>query len=245
MSLFKGIRYFLLPDDNKQKTLKSILGFYPKNFALYNQAFTHKSVLNEHNGSVEKVSNERLEFLGDAILGAIIGEFFFLKFPFEDEGFLTKIRSKLVSRQFLNKLSVDIGLDTFLETSADLSRSHSIYGDAFEALVGAIYLDKGYNSCKNFVINKIIKHYVDIDELIATETNFKSKLIEYIQSKKKTYQFDTVGIENKNTKFFRCQLSINNEVASTGEGNSKKRAEQEAARKFFEKKGNLTGNNYS
>lgn len=235
MSLFKGIRYFLLPDHNKQKTLKSILGFYPKNFALYNQAFTHKSVLNEQQMPTELVSNERLEFLGDAILGAIVGEFFFQKFPFEDEGFLTKIRSKLVSRRFLNKLSVEIGLDTFLETSADLNRSHSIYGDAFEALVGAIYLDRGYNSCKNFVINKVIKHYVDLDELIATETNFKSKLIEYTQGEKKPYQFDTVGVENKSTKFFRCELSIDNRIVSVGEGNSKKRAEQEAARKYFEK----------
>lgn len=233
MSLFRGIKYFLLSDYSKQKTLKSILGFYPKNAALYDQAFTHKSIVNEQQES-DKVSNERLEFLGDAILGAIVAEFFFSKFPFEDEGFLTKIRSKLVSRSFLNQLSVDIGLDSFLETSANLNRSKSIYGDAFEALIGAIYLDKGYENCKKFVVQKIIKDYVDVDELLATETNFKSKLIEFTQSQKKSYKFSTSAFQSEELTYFKCKLFVGGEVVSIGEGNSKKRAEQEAAQKFFE-----------
>jgi ribonuclease-3 len=183
----------------------------------------------------DRVSNERLEFLGDAILGAIIAEYFFQKFPFEDEGFLTKIRSKLVSRNFLNQLSVDIGLDTFLETSVNLNRSKSIFGDAFEALIGAIYLDKGYEQCKRFVVKKIIKDYIDIDELLATETNFKSKLIEYSQSKKISYKFQTTAVETESIKFFKCELFVGHANPIIGEGNSKKRAEQEAARLFFEK----------
>ena len=234
MSLFRGIKYFLLSDNSKQKTLRQVLGFYPKNFTLYDQAFTHKSVVND-NVESDKVSNERLEFLGDAILGSIIAEYFFQKFPFEDEGFLTKIRSKLVSRNFLNQLSVDIGLDTFLETSANLNRSKSIYGDAFEALIGAIYLDKGYDLCRKFVVQKIIKNYVDIDELLATETNFKSKLIEHTQSKKISYKFQTVAVETGSMKFFKCELYVEHAEPIIGEGNSKKRAEQEAARLFFEK----------
>ena len=234
MSLFRGIQYFLLSDNSKQKTLKQILGFYPSNFALYEQAFTHKSVVNEQQDS-KKVSNERLEFLGDAILGSIVAEFFFQKFPFEDEGFLTKIRSKLVSRTFLNQLSVDIGLDTFLETSVHTSRTNSLYGDAFEALIGAIYLDKSYEQCKRFVVDKIIKDYVDVERLLATETNFKSKLIEYTQSKKIPYKFQTSGIENESSKFFQCKLFVGAESSIIGEGNSKKRAEQEAARLFFVK----------
>lgn len=233
MSLFRGIQYFLLSDNSKQKTLKQILGFYPSNFSLYDQAFTHKSVVNDQQ-ETEKVSNERLEFLGDAVLGAVVAEYFFQKFPFEDEGFLTKIRSKLVSRNFLNQLSVDIGLDTFLETSVNLNRSKSIYGDAFEALVGAIYLDKGYDQCKRFIVNKIIKDYIDVEELLATETNFKSKLIEFSQSEKTTYKFHTVGVENDSSKFFRCELFVGNAEPIIGEGNSKKIAEQEAARLFFE-----------
>jgi len=234
LSLFRGIQYFLLSDNSKQKTLKQILGFYPSNFALYEQAFTHKSVVNEQQDS-KKVSNERLEFLGDAILGSIVAEFFFQKFPFEDEGFLTKIRSKLVSRTFLNQLSVDIGLDTFLETSVHTSRTNSLYGDAFEALIGAIYLDKSYEQCKRFVVDKIIKDYVDVERLLATETNFKSKLIEYTQSKKIPYKFQTSGIENESSKFFQCKLFVGAESSIIGEGNSKKRAEQEAARLFFVK----------
>lgn len=234
MSLFRGIQYFLLSDNSKQKTLKQILGFYPRNFSLYDQAFTHKSVVNDNQES-DKVSNERLEFLGDAILGAIVAEYFFQKFPYEDEGFLTKIRSKLVSRIFLNQLSVDIGLDTFLETSVNLNRSKSIYGDAFEALIGAIYLDKGYEQCKRFLVNKIIKDYVDIDELLATETNFKSKLIEYSQGEKMSYKFHTIAVETESLKFFKCELTVGESTPTIGEGNSKKRAEQEAARLFFEK----------
>lgn len=234
MSLFRGIQYFLLSDNSKQKTLRQILGFFPKNFSLYDQAFTHKSVVNDTADS-DRVSNERLEFLGDAILGAIIAEYFFQKFPFEDEGFLTKIRSKLVSRNFLNQLSVDIGLDTFLETSVNLNRSKSIFGDAFEALIGAIYLDKGYEQCKKFVVQKIIKDYIDIDELLATETNFKSKLIEYSQSKKISYKFQTTAVETESIKFFKCELFVGHANPIIGEGNSKKRAEQEAARLFFEK----------
>ena len=234
MSLFRGIKYFLLSDNSKQKTLRQILGFYPRNFSLYDQAFTHKSVVNDSQDN-DKVSNERLEFLGDAILGAIVAEYFFQKFPFEDEGFLTKIRSKLVSRNFLNQLSVDIGLDTFLETSVNLNRSKSIFGDAFEALIGAIYLDTGYEQCKKFVVQKIIKDYVDVDELLATETNFKSKLIEYSQSKKITYKFQTTAVETESLKFFKCELFVGKGGPIVGEGNSKKRAEQEAARLFFEK----------
>ena len=232
MSLFKGIRYFLLSDKSKNRTLKEVLGFYPKNPALYDQAFTHKSIINEDD-STDKVSNERLEFLGDAILGAIVAEYFFVKYPFEDEGFLTKVRSKLVSRNFLNQLSVDIGLDTFLETSPNTSRSRSIFGDAFEALIGAIYLDKGYESCKKFVVEKVIRNYIDVEQLIQTETNFKSKIIEWTQSRKLNYEFKTTAIESAKSRYFNSELSIDGELVAKGEGNSKKRAEQAAAKLFF------------
>ncbi len=234
MSLFKGIRYFLLSDKSKNRTLKTILGFYPKNAALYDQAFTHKSIINEED-STTRLSNERLEYLGDAILGAIVAEYLFVKYPFKDEGFLTKVRSKLVSRNFLNQLSVDVGLDTFLETSPNTSRSKSIFGDAFEALIGAIYLDKGYENCRKFVVEKIIRDYVDIEELIQTETNFKSKLIEWTQARKGNYEFKTLTIENSNGRYFKSELSIDGELVSKGEGNSKKRAEQAASKAFFEK----------
>ncbi|KAA3649125.1 MAG: ribonuclease III [Bacteroidetes bacterium] len=232
MSLFKGIRFFLLPDKSKNRTLKNILGFSPSNMALYEQAFTHKSIVNETNED-NKVSNERLEYLGDAILGAIVAEFFFNKYPYQEEGFLTKMRSKLVNRTYLNDLSIDIGLDTFLETSADTSRTKSIFGDAFEALVGAIYLDKGYSTCRKFVINKIIKDYVDVEQLVHMETDFKSKLVEWCQKNKKRFEFIVQELENGNGKYYRCQLMINKQLQTTAEGKSKKLAEQNACSVYF------------
>lgn len=237
MSLFKGIRYFLLSDKSKYRELKNILGFYPNNPVLYDQAFTHKSILNEENLE-DKDSNERLEFLGDAVLGAIVAEYFFIKYPYKDEGFLSKMRSKMVNRGFLNQLAIDLGLDTFIETSADTSRSQSIFGDAFEALIGAIYLDKGYRVCKTFIIEKIIKDYIDLTHLINTETNFKSKFIEWAQQKKLSYEFKMKEKELNKSKFFQCKLHVNGEELGVGEGSSKKEAEQEAAKQFFNKANN-------
>lgn len=234
MSLFKGIRYFLLPDKSKNRTLKEILGFYPSNISLYEQAFTHKSVVNE-SITDEKVSNERLEYLGDAILGAITAEYFFNKYPFKGEGFLTKMRSRLVSRSFLNKLSVDIGLDTFLETSADTTRTKSIFGDAFEALIGAIYLDKGYETCKKFVVGKVIKDYVDIDLLVKKETDFKSKLVEHCQKNKIDFEFSLTEHTNANGIYYKCQLLVAKKLIGETEEKSKKLAEQKASRLFFDK----------
>lgn len=232
MSLFKGIQYFLLSDKSKHKALKSILGFFPSNLALYEQAFTHKSILQEEENP-NKISNERLEFLGDALLGAIVAEYFFLKYPFEEEGFLTKVRSKLVSRTFLNQLSIEIGLDTFLETSANTSRSKSIFGDAFEALIGAIYLDKGFQQCKKFVVERVIRDYVDLEKLIQTESNFKSKFIEWAQQHKTTYVFQITVTESAEYKIFQCRLQLNDQTVGEGEGMSKKAAEQAAAKQFF------------
>jgi len=235
LSLFQGIRYFLLSDNNKGKTLKQILGFYPKNQLLYEQAFRHKSVANEQvDESIE--SNERLEFLGDAILGAIIAEYVFLKFPYRDEGFLTKLRSKMVSRSFLNQLAVDIGLDIFIETSPNVNRPNSINGDAFEALIAAIYLDKGYDASKKFVIEKIIKDFIDIKKLIQEESNYKSKVIEWAQSEKLEHLFDTKLLDDTKIKYFKCELKLNRSIVAIGEGASKKKAEQAAAKKFFANK---------
>lgn len=223
----------MLPNNSKEKTLKTILGFKPANLSLYEQAFTHKSIVNE--SEKYEVSNERLEFLGDAILGAIAAEYFFNRFPFEEEGFLTKVRSKLVSRNFLNQLSVDIGLDTFLETSADINRSKSIFGDAFEALIGAIYLDKGYKTCRKFVLEKVIIDYVDVDRLIEEETDFKSKLVEWVQKNKSQHEYKIT--ENNRGKFntYTCELFINEQKQTIAEERSKKKAEQQAAKAFFSK----------
>jgi ribonuclease-3 len=141
----------------------------------------------------------------------------------------------LVSRNFLNQLSVDVGLDTFIETSANTSRSKSIFGDAFEALIGAIYLDKGYKTCRKFVLEKVIIDYVDVDRLIEEETDFKSKLGEWVQKNKALHEYKIT--ENNRGKFntYTCELFINDQKQANAEERSKKKAEQQAAKAFFSK----------
>ena len=232
MNLFQGIRYFLHTEDvSKKKVLEGIFGFRIKNIKLYEQAFTHKSILRESKEPI--VSNERLEFLGDAVYGAIISEYFFLRFPNKEEGYLTKMRSRLVSRQFLNQLSIDIGLDSFLETTADLNRAKSIFGDTFEALIGAIYIDRGYEATKKFVLKRIIPEYIDIAEVIKQETDFKSKLLQWCHIQNKNFDFTFKEINEGTSIYFNCELLINNKVVAKANERTKKKAEQKASQLFF------------
>jgi ribonuclease-3 len=234
LSLFTGIRYFFLTEKSKHKTLKRILGFIPGNIELYEQAFRHKSAADDDPRG-NKNSNERLEFLGDAILDAIIADYFFLKFPFKGEGFLTKMRSRMVSRSFLNDLAKKLDLDTFLEISEGVKNAKSVYGNALEALIGAIYLDKGYELTKRFVIERIIAEYIDIEALIALESDFKSKLIIAAQKAKKTLNFSIKLIENEEFNYYIATIVIEQIPIIDGKGNSKKAAEQDAAQLFFER----------
>ncbi len=234
MSLFKGIRFYFLTEKSKYRTLKMILGFLPGNIELYEQAFRHKSAAEENKNGF-KNSNERLEFLGDAILDAIIAEYFFLKFPYKDEGFLTKMRSKLVSRNFLNDLAKKLDLDTFLEISEGVINSKSVFGNALEALIGAIYLDKGYEITKKFVVEKIISDHVNLEELIHAETDFKSKLIIAAQREKKEIHFGVQEIENEAFRYYIATIIINDKPICEGKGKSKKEAEQLASQNFFER----------
>ena len=138
------------------------------------------------------VNNERLEYLGDAILGSIIAEFLYNRFPNQDEGFLTQMRSKLVNRSFLTELTYQIGLNTFIKSNTNNTAENShIYGDAFEAIIGALYLDKGYKDTKEFITKKILPNYVDLNQVQHTNTNFKSQLIEWSQKHKKEINFET------------------------------------------------------
>jgi ribonuclease-3 len=211
-------------------SLKSILGFYPGSIEFYKQAFRHSSAAREIRQGV-KDSNERLEFLGDAVLGTVIGEYLFKMFPYKDEGFLTKMRSKIVSRAELNKLAHKLGLDTFLEKNIghDL-KNKSIYGDAFEALIGAVYLDKGFAGARNFIITRIIKYHIDIEEVEARENDYKSKLVEWTQKEKKSLRFSLVQeIGFGQDKQFLIEVLIDNQTYGSGQHYSKKRAEQIAA----------------
>ncbi|MEO6883354.1 MAG: ribonuclease III [Bacteroidia bacterium] len=207
-----------------------MLGFYPDNLALYEQALRHSSVAKEIKEGV-KDSNERLEYLGDAVLSAIVAHYLFQLFPFKDEGFLTKMRSRMVSRVHLNKLAVKMGLNNLVTSNLDNHpKNYSIYGDAFEALIGAIYVDKGYIFTKKFILERILQPHVDMDDMEHTETDFKSRLIEWAQKEKKEAKFTVV--EEKNSareKEFLVHLIIENEIKGSGTHFSKKRAEQMAA----------------
>ena len=175
-------------------------------------------------------SNERLEYLGDAILGAVIAEFLFNTFPFKDEGFLSQIRSRIVSRNQLNKLSVKLGLHELIEFDLKGLPYGSIYGDAFEAFIGAIYLDQGFQKTKNFIIERIMKFHIDIHDVENTDLDYKSKLINFCQRKKKQINFNLISEIGKGIKKeFIIQVEINQKKYGTSRNFSKRKAEQHAA----------------
>ncbi len=222
--------------------IKNIFGFYPRNLAPYKLALRHRSVAQAFPDG-KKINNERLEFLGDAILGSVVAEYLFKKFPIKDEGFLTEIRSRIVSRSNLNNLSRKLGLNQLIKTHFNGNKSAtSIPGDAFEAFVGAIYLDKGYEFTREIIINKIITLHIDIEELISTELNFKSKLIEWGQKNKKEINFNLAEEKETNNKLkiYIVEAEIDNKVFGTGKDYTIKKAEQIAAKMAWEK---LTNNN--
>ncbi|GAB2986381.1 hypothetical protein GCM10027049_27170 [Mucilaginibacter puniceus] len=213
------------------------MGFVPGNLSLYRLAFRHKSVAQNVKKGV-KNSNERLEFLGDAVLGSVVAEVLFKLYPYEDEGFLTELRSKIVSRVNLNQLARKLGFEGLIEYDSRVlgsSRQGSLLGDAFEALIGAVYLDKGYNFTRNFLINHIIKSHIDIHTLEQTETNFKSKLIEWCQRHSKDISFDLIAnSDGESVKLFTVQASVDGEIMGLGKEFNKKTAEKLAAEKACE-----------
>ena len=237
MPISRFYKLYLSPNRKYVKILKNLLGFVPGNIALYKLAFRHKSVAQNIKKGV-KNSNERLEFLGDAVLGSVVAEVLFKLYPYEDEGFLTELRSKIVSRVNLNQLGRKLGFDKLIEfdnRALNTQRQGSLLGDAFEALIGAVYLDKGYDFTKNFLINHIIKSHIDIHKLEQTETNFKSKLIEWCQRHSKDISFDLIdNLEGENTKLFTVQASVDGEPVGQGKEFSKKNAEKLAAEKACE-----------
>ena len=221
--------------------LKDLIGFYPNNLKLYDLAFVHKSA-STVDSQGNYVNNERLEYLGDAILGAIIADFLYNRFPQEDEGFLTKTRSKLVNRSFLTKLTFDMGLNVFIDsnTTKSIDKSH-IYGDALEALIGAIYLDKDYQTAKYFVTKKILSQFVNLNEIEMVDTNFKSQLIEWSQKNKRELTFETNEETNDKTKQpkFIAKVAVENKELGSGTGTSKKEAQQKAAKQSLKKLGEI------
>lgn len=222
---------FLLDKREFSVRLKKLLGFSPGNLELYEIAFIHRSAtFTLPNG--KKVNNERLEYLGDAVLDAILSDYLFEKFPDANEGFLTKIRSRIVNRDVLNQLAVSMGIDKILISK--ISSSHitrNLYGDAFEALIGSVFLDKGFRRTKRVFIKKVLNQYLDLDLIVKTDTDYKSLVFEWVQKHKSNLIFTYKEEYDFNLKksVFSTTLFIDKQEFGEGHGSSKKEAEQEAA----------------
>lgn len=241
LPFFRRLRFLYQKSSEKDKRLitaiQAIVGSKPFNLDLYKLATQHSSVAKESLLGI-KESNERLEYLGDAVLGAVVAEFLFKKFPYKDEGFLTEIRSRIVNRESLNNLAKKIGINKIVEFDANRknSLSHkSLYGDTLEAFVGAVYLDRGFKFCQRFILKKLIIPHFNLDEIVNTNPNYKSKIIEWAQRENKEVRFELLEVKtNKHFKEFIAQVFINEEPVSKGFGFSKKKAEQDAAQKSCE-----------
>jgi len=231
------IRLFFRKDRESYSRFYSILGFYPHDISIYEQALVHKSS-SVKSDKGRPLNNERLEFLGDAILDAIVADIVYKQFTGKKEGFLTNTRSKIVQRETLNKLAVEIGLDKLIKYSTRTS-SHNSYmcGNAFEALVGAIYIDRGYDVCKYFMEVKIMKRFIDLEKIAKKEVNFKSKLIEWTQKNKVIASFELIEqfLDQESNPIFQSEILIEGQSAGTGVGYSKKESQQNAAKMALKK----------
>ena len=227
---------FSLEDKKLRSVVQSITGKKPINLKLYKLSIKHSSV-SEPDAFGKKESYERLEYLGDAYLGAVVAEYLYKKYPYKDEGFLTDIRSRLVNRESLNQLAKKLGLEELIsfEKKNGLKMHRSIYGDVMEALVGAVYLDYGFRTCRHFILHKLIEPNFNIDKIVNENPNYKSQIIEWSQKNGKEISFETENVETKgNFKEFEVSLFIEGKFVVNGHGPNKKKAEQSAARKALE-----------
>ncbi|WP_299156701.1 ribonuclease III [uncultured Tenacibaculum sp.] len=221
-------------DENFYYELKELLNFKPIKLSHYKKAFTHRSLkLIDSKGN--PINYERLEFLGDAILGSVIASYLYKKVPKGDEGYLTQMRSKVVSREHLNTLGKDLDLIRFVKSNISQDHiSNNIYGNIVEALVGAIYLDRGYNYCHQFIYEQVILPYVDIERLEGKISSYKGYVIEWCQKKKKKYKFESYEDSgNQSKRHFSVRVSIDGTIVGKGRATSKKKAEEIAAKRVY------------
>jgi ribonuclease-3 len=214
--------------------MREILGFEPKNLENYKKAFTHRSS-NKLDQLGNAINYERLEFLGDAMLSSVIAAYLFYKAPAGDEGYLTKMRSKIVSREHLNELGKDLNLIQYIESKVPVQHfGENIHGNIFESLVGAIYLDRGYEFCEKFIQKRVVIPYVDIARLEGKVISYKSLLIEWCQKEKKQFFYDIFednGIDGQ--RLFGVKLSIDDKVIARARATSKKKAEEKASQRAY------------
>jgi ribonuclease III len=217
--------------------LRKIIGFRTTNLQIYEAAFIHRSAsFTLPDG--QRINNERLEFLGDAVLDTILSDYLFEKFPDENEGFMTKIRSRIVNREILNQLAISMGIDKILISNVSLNCStRNLYGDALEALIGALFVDKGFKKTKNLFIKRVFNKYLDLNQIVDNDTDYKSLVFEWIQKHKTNLTFEYKEEYDFKLKksVFSATLIIDKEEFGTGQGASKKEAEQEAAGKAWAK----------
>lgn len=237
INIIDRLRLPFRKDKELLSSLYHIIGFYPHDISFYKMALMHKSVMHR-NKKGKPVNNERLEFLGDAILDAAVGDIVYRHFPGKREGFLTNTRSKLVQRDTLNKLAKDMGInDLILSNGHSVSHNNYMGGNAFEALVGAIYLDRGYNACMHFLKNRILTQMINIDKVAYKEVNFKSKLIEWSQKNKVKLEFALVkeGKDENGSPFFSYRVMLEGIEGCAGTGFSKKESQQNASKDTLDK----------
>ena len=216
-----------------EKFLKNVLGFKPRNLDVYKMAFIHSSASSK-DSVCNTINNERLEYLGDAVLSIVIADYLFKKFPLHPEGPLTEMRSKIVCRDHLNKLSRKMGLAKLVVVDPH-AQPKSIHGDAFEALIGALYLDKGYDKAKEIIINKLLLTFMDLDSVLQEEHNYKSKILNWAQKNNHKIRFENRVTGNpKGRKLFISQCYLNNNYIAEAEDFTVKKADQLAAEKAWE-----------
>jgi len=224
-------------DRHLARSIKNIVGKKPVNLNIYKLSTQHRSIA-KANIKGFRESNERLEYLGDAVLGLVVAEFLFKKFPLKNEGFLTEIRSRIVNRDALNILAKKIGVPEIVEFSNTRKNKlsyKSIYGDTLEALIGAVYVDRGYKACRRFILRRLIIPHFDMQDIININPNYKSKIIEWAHQSNKDVEFRITEIRgNNHQKEFTAELWIENQPFASGTGFSKKKAEQLAAQKSCE-----------
>lgn len=224
----KFYNYYFSSDRQFARSIAGIVGFTPSNLQIFIQAFSHKSAVDPKLHTV--TSNERLEYLGDSVLSTIVAEYLFQKYPNSDEGFLTKMRSKIVKRKTLNRIADDMGIDVVLQENNDTRLSESMKGNALEALVGAIYLEKGFDTTKRIVINKILRRHLNIQDLEEQDDNYKSQLLEFCQKNGSEIDYRVMErFKMENRDRFKIAVFLDGKEIATGEDFNKKSAEQNAS----------------
>ncbi len=236
---FKLYNYYFSEDKELTRRLTPILGFIPSNIQIFKLAFSHKSTPTDKAYAI--TNNERLEYLGDAVLGTIVAEYLFKKYPNANEGFLTKMRSKIVKRKSLNKIGEKMGLDLLLAEYNSTRLSRSMMGNAVEALVGAVYLELGYTKTRRYVVRKILRNYVDIHELESYDDNYKSQLLEYCQKLGQTVSYKLVArYKFEKRDRFKVAVLVDGKKLAVADDFNKKSAEQTASEKAMQNLGILS-----